>query len=394
VTRRTRGWLIAAGLFLVALGSVVYYGLAALRPPASSAAAPIRTALGAIQGTTEAGLTVYRGIPYAAPPVGELRWRAPAPASWKGTLDASHFKPACVQVGSALPGGPAEKTSEDCLGLNIWTPARSGGEPLPVMIFLYGGHFTNGSSAPRIYWGDSLARRGVVVVTFNYRLGVLGFLAHPELSAESPRHASGNYALLDCIAALSWVKSNIAAFGGDSANVTLVGQSAGAYLASELMTAPLAKGLFTRVIGMSGADMGVAGSAGDIPLGRQAEADGAAFARSLGASSLAALRRMPAEAVAAAGAASGAAVNLPNIDGYVLPQEAHASLAQQADGGGIDLLVGIDAQEGATIAGPPVSAAAYGEMLRQRYGGLADEAAGRCAPPASCAACSGARAPA
>jgi para-nitrobenzyl esterase len=371
--RRTRGWLIALGMLILLLGSLAYYGVAALSPPTASAAAAIRTALGVIQGTSEAGLTVYRGIPYAAPPVGELRWRPPAASSWKGTLDASHFKPACVQIGGALPGSPAEKTSEDCLGLNIWTPANHGNEKLAVMVFLYGGHFTNGSSAPRLYWGDSLARKGVVVVTFNYRLGVMGFLAHPDLSAESPQHVSGNYALLDCIAALAWVKDNIAAFGGDPANVTLFGQSAGAYLASELMASPLAKGLFIRVIAMSGADMGAAGSPGDMPLKAQAEASGVAFAKSLGATSLTSLRLLPAHTLVARGSASEIpGLNLPNVDGYVLPQEVHTSLTTRADAANIDLMVGIDAQEGATMVGPPMDVNAYTAMVHQRYGGLAD----------------------
>jgi para-nitrobenzyl esterase len=371
--RRTRSWLIALGLLILALGSLAHYGVAALRPPAASAAAPIRTALGVIQGTSEAGLTVYRGIPYAAPPVGELRWRAPAPASWTGTLDASHFKPACVQIGGALPGSPAEQTSEDCLGLNIWTPANHGSQKLAVMVFLYGGHFTNGSTTPRLYWGDTLARNGVVVVTFNYRLGVMGFLAHPDLSAESPQHVSGNYALLDCIAALAWVKANIAAFGGDPANITLFGQSAGAYLASELLASPLAKGLFIRIIGMSGADMGAAGSPGDMPLKAQAEASGLAFAKSLGATTLTSLRLLPAQTLVAQGSESQiAGLTLPNIDGYVLPREVHASLTTRADAANIDVMVGIDAQEGATTVGAPMHVNAYTAMVRTRYGGLAD----------------------
>lgn len=211
---------------------------------------------------------------YAAPPVGELRWRPPQPASWQGTLDATRFKPACVQIGGSLPGSPPEQNSEDCLGLNIWTPTTRADEKLAVMVFFRGGRFKNGSSAPRLYWGDTLARKGIVFVTVNYRIGALGFLAHPELSAESPHKVSGNYAILDCIAALKWVKDNIAAFGGDPANVTVFGQSAGAYLGSELMASPLANGLFARVIGMSGADMGVAASVGDMPLKAQAEANG------------------------------------------------------------------------------------------------------------------------
>jgi carboxylesterase type B len=321
--RNRRGLPIAIGLLILVLGLLVYFDVPSFRPPVTTVAAPIVTPLGLIQGRSEAGLTVYRGIPYAAPPVGELRWRPPAAANWSGTLRAGRFKPACAQIGGALPGSPDEETSEDCLGLNIWTQASPTNKKLAVMVFLYGGHFTNGSGATRLYWGDSLARKGVVVVTFNYRLGVMGFLAHPELSAESPQHVSGNYALLDCIAALTWVKNNIAAFGGDPANVTLFGQSAGAYLGSELMASPLAKGLFVRVIGMSGADMGTAGSGHDIPLATQAEASGVAFAKSLGATSLASLRLLPVGTLVAKGAASEIpGLNLPNIDGYVLPQEA------------------------------------------------------------------------
>jgi para-nitrobenzyl esterase len=371
--RRTRRWLVGISLFILALASLTYVGLAALRPPSASAAAPIHTELGMIQGTTEAGLTVYRGIPYAAPPVGNLRWRPPAPASWVGMLDASHFKPACVQIGGALPGTAAETTSEDCLGLNIWTPAREEHERLAVMVFLYGGHFTNGSAAPRIYWGDTLARKGVVVVTVNYRVGVLGFLAHPELAAESPQHVSGNYGLLDCIAALQWVKNNISAFGGDPANVTLWGQSAGAYIASELLTSPLATGLFHRVIGMSGADMGPTGSDGDIPLEARAEASGTALAESLGVTSLNALRELPAESLITEGSTSAIpGLNRPNVDGYVLPQPVHSNLATSADARPIDLLVGIDAQEGATTVGTAIRLSGYEAMIRQRFGALAD----------------------
>jgi para-nitrobenzyl esterase len=358
--RATRGLPIAIGLLILVLGLLVCLYVPSLRPPVVTVGSPIPTPLGLIQGKSEAGLTVYRGIPYAAPPIGELRWRPPAAANWSGTLRAERFKPACVQIGGALPGSPDEETSEDCLGLNIWTPARRANERLAVMVFLYGGHFTNGSSATRLYWGDSLARKGVIVVTFNYRLGVMGFLAHPELSAESPQHVSGNYALLDCIAALTWVKDNIAAFGDDPANVTLFGQSAGAYLGSELMASPLAKGLFIHVIGMSGADMGTAGTGKDIPFAAQAEASGVAFAKSLGATSLASLRLLPVGTLVAKGSASEIpGLNLPNIDGYVLPQEVRTSLTTRADAANIDLLVGIDAQEGATmVSAPPTSSEA------------------------------------
>jgi para-nitrobenzyl esterase len=353
------------------MGALVAYSVRAFSPPPGPAAAPIQTALGLIQGTREGGLTVYRGIPYAAPPVGDLRWRPPAPVSWKGTLDASRFKPACMQVGGVLPG--SQPPSEDCLGLNIWTPATHADEKLAVMVFLHAGGFTNGSSDLRFFWGDGLARKGVVVVSLNYRLGVLGFLAHPELSAESEHHTSGNYALLDCIAALQWVKDNIAAFGGDPGNVTLFGQSAGSFLASELMASPLAAGLFARVIGMSGADLGDAGTVEGIPLRAQAEARGVEFASSLGAASLARLRQMPAQALMERGGTvpENPLLNLSNVDGYVLPQEVSAGLADRAKASKVDLLVGIAAEESVGIE-PPRDIDAYAALVRKRYGRLAD----------------------
>jgi para-nitrobenzyl esterase len=278
-----------------------------------------------------------------------------------------------VQIGGSLPGSPPEKNSEDCLGLNIWTPATRADEKLAVMVFFYGGGFKNGSSAPRLYWGDTLARKGVVLVTVNYRIGVLGFLAHPDLSAESPQNVSGNYAILDCIAALQWVKDHIAAFGGDPANVTVFGQSAGAYIGSELMASPLANGLFVRVIGMSGADMGVAGSPSGIPLKAQGEASGVVFAQSTGATSLAELRKLPAEMLIARSATSDIpGINLPNVDGYVFPHEVHMALATREDAMPVDLMAGIDAQDGATMVGKPLNAAEYTKNIHERYGPLAD----------------------
>jgi para-nitrobenzyl esterase len=354
------------------LGAAAFYGYSLLVPPRATPADPIETPAGALRGTHEAGLAVYRGIPFAVPPVGALRWRPPqSVARWVGVRNATHFKPACLQIGSAIPGSAPEPMSEDCLGLNVWTPAARGTAKLPVMVFLYGGGFVNGSSAPRAYWGATLAKRGVVVVTFNYRLGVLGFLAHPALSAESPNHVSGNYALLDCIAALAWTKRNIAVFGGDPGNVTLVGQSAGAYIASELSVSPLASGLFQRVIGMSGADMGVAGSPGDMPVLAQAEAAGANFARALGAGTLDDLRRIPAQNLVAKGIAlQTPGLNRPNVDGYVLPADPYDRLAHGAESNKVDLLVGVDADEGATLVGPTTSKA-FKAMLAERYGTMA-----------------------
>ena len=213
-----------------------------------------RTKQGLVEGLTDSGGRVFRGIPYAAPPMGDLRWREPLPgASWKGVRKATEFGPRCVQ-------GPIfddmvfrDQPSEDCLYLNVWTPARSGAEKLPVMVWIHGGGFQAGSASEPRQDGGRLARRGVVVVSLNYRLGVFGFLAHPALTKESARGASGNYGLMDQVAALQWISGNIARFGGDPANVTVFGHSAGSMDIGMLLASPIAKGLFHRAIQQSGA---------------------------------------------------------------------------------------------------------------------------------------------
>ena len=249
------------------------------------------------------GVTAFKGIPYAKPPIGDLRWRAPQPPEpWAGVRRADTFGPRCVQPSrrenSISYYGP-EQESEDCLFLNVWTAAAGAGEKRPVMVWLHGGAFYVGSGAIALFDGAYLANRGTVVVTVNYRLGRLGFLAHPELTRESG--FSGNYGLLDQIAALQWVKHNIAAFGGDPDCVTVFGQSAGSISGSLLMASPLAKGLFHRVIGQSGALFGpVAESCntGDsIQSLAAAERTGLEFARALGARSLAELRARPAREI-------------------------------------------------------------------------------------------------
>jgi carboxylesterase type B len=182
---------------------------------------------GLVQGVADGDLTVYKGIPFAAPPAGPLRWRAPQPvASWSGVRSADRFAPACMQAGTPPPGG----VSEDCLHLNIWTPAKARGDRVPVLVWIYGGGFNGGATSHPVHDGAALARRGVVLVTVGYRVGVFGFFAHPELSAELPRQASGNYGLLDMIAGLQWIKRNISAFGGDPGRVTIFGESAGGTL--------------------------------------------------------------------------------------------------------------------------------------------------------------------
>jgi para-nitrobenzyl esterase len=272
-----------------------------------------------------------------------------------------------MQAGVSMPGELPPKVSEDCLYLNVWTPAREPAEWLPVLVWIYGGGFTNGSGAMPLYWGDQLARRGVVVVTFNYRVGALGFMAHPELTLESPHHASGNYGLQDQIAALMWVRRNIRAFGGDPGRVTIAGQSAGAASVSLLMASPLAKGLFQQAIGESG---GVFEPLGLAPQYRLAHAqdDGVALAHSLGVDTLAQLRALPAERLV-----SGKADELahPVIDDYVLtaaPYEVFARKAQSL----VPVLVGSNAAEARSLANhlEDTLAAGYDAETRKRWGPL------------------------
>jgi para-nitrobenzyl esterase len=217
-------------------------------------AAPVMTDAGAVEGVAEGEIVAYKGIPFAAPPVGDFRWREPQPvAPWTGVRNADHFSPVCVQRGIYPDDAPPEPMSEDCLYLNVWTAAGTGqGVRLPVMVWIYGGGLVNGTASTPLYDGAALARRGVIVVTANYRLGALGFLAHPDLTRESSNHLSGNYGLLDQLAALKWIQRNIAAFGGDPANVTVFGQSSGAISISILTVSPLARGLFRRAIAQSG----------------------------------------------------------------------------------------------------------------------------------------------
>src|SRR5215468_4736810 len=218
-----------------------------------ASARPIVVEGGSIEGVAEPGLTVYRGVPFAAPPTGAQRWREPQPVKpWTGVRRAEAFAPACMQTGVSMSGEPPPRTSEDCLYLNVWVPDHRPDERLPVLVWIHGGGYINGATSMPLYAGDRLARKGLIVVTVAYRLGPFGFLAHPELTKESARHGSGNYGLMDQIAALRWVQRNVAAFGGDPGRVTIAGQSAGAMSVSLLMAAPAATGLFQRAIAQSG----------------------------------------------------------------------------------------------------------------------------------------------
>ncbi len=289
------------------------------------------------------GVRAFKGIPYAAPPVGPLRWRPPRPVSpWPGIRSTSAFGPNSLQgivfddVDPSVAG-----VSEDCLYLNVWTPVPPNqAERLPIMFWIHGGGFVVGSGAEPRYDGARLAARGVVVVTLNHRLNALGFLAHPELSAESEHRASGNYGMLDLVAALRWLRRNIAAFGGDPDQVTIAGELAGSEAVSALMASPLAKGLFARAIGESGA-MFETPSRAPAPLAK-AEAAGLDFMRKVGARTLAELRAAPAEAILAAAPGLG---YRPIVDGHFLPR-APAEIFAAGEQSDVPLMAGWNRDEG------------------------------------------------
>jgi len=334
---------------------------------------PVRVAGGVVSGVRgrDPSITVFKGLPFAAPPVGDRRWRAPGPvAAWQGVRKADSFGASCMQtiVDERKPWTYEFMThtdvSEDCLYLNVWTAARSRTDKRPVYVYVYGGGNTEGSSAVPVYDGEGLARKGIVVVTVNYRLGVLGFLTHPELTKESDTHASGNYALLDLVAALHWVHDYIAGFGGDPGNVTLGGQSAGASNTHSLTASPLARGLFHRAIAESGSS--VAAGAGTRTLADQ-EQLGVKFAEAKGAHSIADLRAMSWKDLSGGSFRFGVVV-----DGYVLPAAISDVFAsgRQND---VPTLTGANRHEGGATPHPDISAEAFQKQARQRYGDLADE---------------------
>jgi para-nitrobenzyl esterase len=333
-----------------------------------AAAETAQTDKGTIRGVTSDGLTVYKGVPFAAAPTGALRWRPPqAAAAWRGVRKAEEFAPACMQMGVSMPGELPPIISEDCLYLNIWKPAGAGRQKLAVLVKIYGGGFSSGSAAMPLYWGDKLAKKGIIVVTFGYRVGPFGFLAHPELTAESPNHSSGNYGLLDQVAALQWIKRNIGAFGGDPARVTIVGQSAGANSVSILMASPLAKGLFQRAIGESGGLFEPLQLAPNYTLAN-AEKEGVAYATSLGAHSLAELRALSADVLLGGKAAT---IAHPVIEPVLLPNSPYDVFAAGAQND-VPLLVGSNANEaGAMITNlEKVKASSFDADITKQFGRL------------------------
>lgn len=320
------------------------------------------------------GVTAYKGVPFAAPPVGDLRWRAPKPvAAWQGVREADRFSAACIQnLGRSHDPWTTEfmhqgDISEDCLYLNVWTAAKNSNAKRPVFVWIYGGGFNEGSTAVAAYDGEELARKGLVVVSMNYRVGVLGFLAHPDLTRESDVKASGNYGLLDQLAALDWVHKDIAVFGGDPGRVTIAGQSAGAMSVHALTASPLARGLFHRAIAESGS--GVGRRSRKLA---DAEQDGVKFANAKGAHSISELRAMtPAQVTARI---DGAQFRFgPVVDGWFLPEDIGDVFAhgKQND---VPALTGLTADEGSSAPTyGKLSAEEYEKQVRQRFGDLADE---------------------
>jgi para-nitrobenzyl esterase len=360
----------SVGLILL-LGFIATIANAAVDPVVSTEAGKVQ----GVRDGSNSSIEIFRGIPFAAPPVGNLRWQEPQPVvAWSGVRTAKDFGPRCMQqplYSDMMFRSPAP--SEDCLYLNVWTPAHLDSKlkgKLPVLVYIYGGGFMAGDSSEKRYDGADLAKRGIVVVTLNYRLGVFGFFSHPELSAASPHHASGNYGLLDQASAIAWVKRNIAAFGGDPDHITIGGESAGSMSVSTLMASPVSRDQIAGAIGESGAIM----QKWAPPLQADAEKDGAAFAANIGAPTLADLRALPADTLLAAqGNAQGTRFDVV-IDGYFLTEAPEVTF-KNGKAAHVPLLVGSNSQEAAGSAvfgeGKP-TVANYRAGLKRTLGDKAD----------------------
>ncbi|MGF7217434.1 para-nitrobenzyl esterase [Spirosoma lacussanchae] len=358
-------------LILLSLLSV-QTGLTAL---AQSTPPRVRTANGTLEGTLESsGIRSFKGVPFAQPPVGELRWKEPQPVkNWTDVRPATKFGPRAMQ--RAVFGDMnfrSDGMSEDCLYLNVWTPAKSASERLPVLVYFYGGGFIAGDGSEPRYDGESMARRGIVTLTVNYRLGPFGFMAHPELTKESPNRSSGNYGYLDQAAALRWVQQNIAAFGGDPKRVTIAGESAGSASVSAQMMSPLSRNLIAGAIGESGSVLGTLPPA-PLPV---AEQSGVRFASLLGVQSLKELRALSAEQVLEATAKSDAPRFSASIDGYFFPKSPVAICAagEQAK---VPLLVGWNSEEmnyRAIMGGEKPTLENYTKAVQKLYNDRADQA--------------------
>ncbi|HEY2860659.1 MAG TPA: carboxylesterase family protein [Terracidiphilus sp.] len=358
-------------LTLLRTSALLTFALAVSFAAVRAEDAAVSTRTGKVSGVASADRSVisFKGIPFAAPPVGPLRWKAPQPASsWQSVLRADHFGASCMQ-GPNSPFLPwtqeymyVTPASEDCLYLNIWTPKATPGAHLPILVYIYGGGFSSGSGDVPVYDGEALAKTGMVVVTFNYRVGAFGFFAHPELTSESEHHASGNYGLMDQIAALHWVRENIRGFGGDPARVAIAGQSAGAMSVEDLLASPLAKGLFHAAI----ADSGIGGRGVPVRSLADAEKAGAAWAATKKADSLAALRALPAPALL------GGQFS-PIVDRWVVPDQPMI-LTTSAGDNDVPVITGFQADDfRMSGAGAQITAAKYEQRARAMYGSMADQ---------------------
>jgi para-nitrobenzyl esterase len=328
---------------------------------------------GEVKGSTSSGVSSFKGIPFAAPPIGDLRWRAPQPIKpWTGVRKTNSFAPACMQTIDTprFTLYPTEKVSEDCLYLNVWTAAKNENEKRPVMVWVHGGGFTHGMTSTPLYDGTKFAQKGVVFVSFAYRMGPFGFLAHPELSLESGK-GSGTYGLQDLIAGLRWVKDNIAQFGGDPSCVTIFGQSAGGTLVSMLTASPEAKGLFHRVIAESGASFSpprIGREAGmTVPALGIAESTGKDFLDKLGATTIKAARRLSARKIQDRSAANTQGTFWPVADGNILPGDQYELYLTERFND-TPILVGSNSDEGAAFARGPSSAKLFEQYVRNNFG--------------------------
>lgn len=345
-------------------------------PAAAQQPATVDAPAGAARGTIENGLRVFKGLPFALPPVGERRWRPPAEMPrWDGVRDATRFGASCIQPARRTASIYADEvgpTSEDCLTLNIWMPENA--ERAPVFVWIYGGALTSGASRLAMYDGAALARQGLVVVSINYRVGPLGYLAHPGLSAESDERISGNYGLLDQIAALRWINRNIAAFGGDPSQVTIAGESAGALSVMYLMASPRARGLFQRAIAQSAYMLSTPALREQAFGAPSAEAVGAWLQGQLGAADLAALRAMDPQALTE-GAVRAGYIPWGTIDGAVLPAQI-TDIFDRGEQAPVPILAGFNEGEirSLRVLLPPIaaSAEAYEAAIRTGYGDLSD----------------------
>jgi len=325
----------------------------------------VNTKSGLISGTSANGIHIFKGIPFAAPPVKDLRWKAPQPVKpWSGTLACTKFGPSPVQndpkpfrMWTQEFIAPAEPLGEDCLYLNVWTPAKSSSEKLPVLVWIYGGGFVSGSGACPIYDGENIVKEGIVYVTINYRVNVFGFLAHPDLTAESSFKNSGNYGLMDQIAALKWVKENIIAFGGDPDKVTIAGQSAGSFSVQALVASPLTKGLFRGAIAQSGADDGDPGP----PLAQAEQTGIKLFER------IATARALPADSVLKLASKLPFGSFTPIIDGYVLPTDV-GQIIENGKQNDVPVILGWVTGDADLVVGPPQSAEQFRETAKTTYG--------------------------